>query len=705
MPRAKATIAQLAWNGGINLLAAPNRVGENQARLLQGIDLRSGYALRCLGKSLESSLEVGASMYDNFANEVIDPELWHETDAGSNVSIESTSQGPRLSIAGTGAFDTNGIVAKSNVTTTRTGAFIQIDLTTPAVTTGRFRISLQSGNTALATGAGLELEFDELGNIERLENGVVTDTTQNYAASTTYRIKFVREADLGYKCFISSLSDTTFDNVQLFDTTFAGNDPAFLTLQAHSETWKVRNVVTHEGYKTGAKGPIRACFRWYRVGQDPITIVATDDGLLDFDGTSWKWVRRGYIEDRRWSFVVHRGVVYGANGTDKLQRRSADTWEDVDDAPIGLEHLEVHLERIWGTKDNTVYFSDFINPAVWDQLDDVFDMEAWKGDRLTGIVRIGPTLILFKDNSLWQVLGTLRDNFVLRKIPGAKGCPYPWTIASDGTVIYYMGADGFYRTGGDDSQLISISIWPIFRDGTPELAKIVLGNADGPVATLHDFYYRVCVELGNQATNGFNNVELVFDTIASESGSWTARVNRHLDCYAAFDGHNDDNRLVAGNSNSDGGFYRMDRTFRELRSQFNPVDSTDAQSIDIVTKIITRRDWGDEPVTLNTYHDFRLHYFQNGTIASTVKWFTNRHTDGGTLASIEHTGINSLGGSGFPLSGTLIADRFARGKNNPDQIEAGKHDGEEVWFEISNSSAADWGIMGYEVDFEDLMHR
>lgn len=656
-----------------------------------------------------STVEVGSSIYDDFHNEIIDPVLWHETDSGTNVSVESTSSGPRLTLTGSGAFDANGLVSKSVINTIRTASSIQLDLTTPSVTTGQFRISLQAGNTTLATGSGLELWFDGSANIQRRENGSATDTTFNYAASTKYRIKFIRESDLGYKCYISSLTDSTFDNQLLFDTTFPGNDPAYLALNVHSETWKVNRVVTHEGYISGSKGPIRTIFRWYRTGRDPLTIVATDDGLLDFDGTAWTWKKRGFSLDRRWSFVVHQGVLYGCNGVDSLQRRDndADAWTDVTSAPIGLEHIEVHLERLWGTKDNTVYFSDFINVELWDTLDDVFDMESWKGDRLTNLFRIGPTLILLKDNSIWQLLGTIRENFVLRKIQGAKGCPYPWTAYSDASVIYYMGADGFYRSDGSNaSELLSAAINPLFNEGAPETGEIILGNPDGPVGVWHNFYYRISVQMTTQDTNGFNNYELIYDALAAQGGAWTFRKNRHLDSYAAYDGRGDTNELVAGNSNSDGGFYRLDNSNSEFRSQFNPVDASDSQSISITTRVITRRFFGDDPLSLKSWHNFRLHYFQNGTVASSIKWLTSRHTESGTLTSIPHTGINNLGGSGFPLDGTTyVADKFARSKNNPLQIQAGKQHGEEVWFDISNTDTSGWGIMGFECDFESAPAR
>ena len=163
----------------------------------------------------------------------------------------------------------------------------------------------------------------------------------------------------------------------------------------------------------------------------------------------------------------------------------------------------------------------------------------------------------------------------------------------------------------------------------------------------------------------------------------------------------DDNKLIAGNSNSDGALYLLENTFSEVRIQFNPVDISDSQSITMDRLIRTRRYFGDEPLTMNSWHDIYLHYFENGTASTTFAWSTNRSPAGDSV-SIEHTGQNNLAGSSFPMSGTLLADRFTRGKNSqPQQITTPTYDGEEIFYEMSNNTTADWGIFGFENGFED----
>lgn len=703
MPRIGRFIGQFEWNEGMNLLAAPNRLSKRQARVLRNIDIRSGQPFRSKGKSLfNPAVEVGTQIYDLFMNTDVDVERWRETDlASGSVSIESTTSGPRLSIAGSGTIDETGLVSKQAVGQDRTGAYAQLDLTTPAVTTGAFRVGLYPTSTTLASGDGLEIEFDSSGNINRLEDGVSTDTTQDYVASKKYRIKLIKLA-VGWEARISSLSDTTFDNVQLFTTTFEGNNSTFLGIQATSETWKVNNVLFHEGYANGSKLPVRSTFRFYRVDQPAVTIAATDDALLDVTEDGWSFVRRGYSLDKRWDFTVARGLVYAANGVDDLQRRAAGTWEDVTGAPV-LTYVEEHLERIFGAHENTLYWSDFISHAVWDTLDDVVDMESWKGDKITRLVRVGPILYIFKSRSVWQLLGTVRDNFQLRKLAGAVGCPYPWSIASNGTDVFYRGADGFYRLQRGISSSISIPIQPVFTSGSTDVGLIIQGNENSSVGVVHEFRYRCSVEMTNQNTSGYNNVEWVYDTITAENGAWSFRTNRHIDCYEAYDGHGDTNKLVAGNSNSDGGFYLMENDFRETKSQFNAVDAADSQDINVASLIETRYEWGDDPLTKNDWHDFRLHFFENGvSVVTTVTWHTNRHTDGSTI-SVTHNSVNDLSGTSLDLTapGTLLANFYARGKNLPDQIESGKNDGEEIWFDFENSGTTDWRIFGYEVELED----
>lgn len=723
MPRGKNSIIQFDWRDGMDLLSHPLAISQQGVRVLEHVETRTGFAFKSKGKVLESLHEFGGRWYDQFLNDYIDVGRWLETDAGSNVTIATGSTGNRLQITGNGSTNANGVTSTTIIPQDRTGAYVQLDIISPSTLTSEFRVVFVP-TVALGTGDGLEIQFASGGNINRIEDGVSTDTTQDWAVSTTYRLKVVKESDGGWKASLSTLSATTFDNVQLFDTTFVGNNPAYLALQTITTTtsWQVRNVEYHDGYATGAKAPVRSLYRFYRPNEPTETLVAMDDALLSWDGRDARFEERGLNTTRRFDFTSHRGVAYAANGVDKLRRKAfgAD-WETVDEAPV-VEFIEQHLERIFGASGNTLYWSDFINPLLWDTLDDSVDMDSWKGDSITRLVRIGPVLYIFKARSVWQLLGFTVATFQLLKIPGAKGCPYPWSVASDGVSVIYMGSDGFYRLVGNDITAISgtttvsqsqtlhgsSALAPMFKESAEaDYHRIVLGQRDGPVGVVHDFRYRCSVELTGQATQGINNAELVYDMLSGERGAWSVRPARFIDSYVTYDGEGDRNQLIVGNSNSDGGLYRMEVGYAERQSEFNPVDRSDSQAITIASKIITRRNTGTDGVTNKHWHDFRPHFVPTGNYNMTVKYKTNRSTGGATLTqSLDgeaHLGATAAD-STFTLdaTGTLLEDPFARKKPGPPaSLAHGSNHGEEVWFEFTHTGANDWRLMGYECEFEE----
>ena len=105
-----------------------------------------------------------------------------------------------------------------------------------------------------------------------------------------------------------------------------------------------------------------------------------------------------------------------------------------------------------------VYFSNVKDEITWTSTDFI-DVGKDDGQEITGLVPMLDTLYIFKDDSIYRLSGTNRDDFVLSLMVNGMGCVGGHTIQIIDNRFLFQDTDGFYiYDGGINVRKISTKI-------------------------------------------------------------------------------------------------------------------------------------------------------------------------------------------------------------------------------------------------------
>jgi hypothetical protein len=543
---------QESFEGGMNWIDAPNELQANESRFLLNTDIRRKDLEKAKGQRAFSDVEIGAEFYDKFFTADVDPDKFQGFNAlDSSIAVNDDF---KLAISGPtsgNAWGTVGVVSKREQPNVEL-AYIEFELTTPAALSSltRFRLALGPADNALSTDDGLQLEFDESGDIIEREDAAETDTTVNWALSTTYRIRIEKDT-AGYTSSMTNL--TTADQVatSLFTTTYEGNLPSFAEFQVYGGDWLIDNVVYQPGFGEGvARAPANGIFRYYREEVQNQTIVFAYGRMYRYtDEDGFIIIAEGYDLDARWTARVFNDELICTNGVDRPLIYNGASISQLGSgltaAPVA-PYIEVHLQSIFLLKNNSLYRNTVGNINEWDELDPNEEVDAWNGDTGVGMVKLGSSIYIIKSASVWEVSGTSNSNFVVRRIPGTRGCVAPYSIASNGQFAFWRGPDGVYRFDGLRTTLVSYRIHPAFNKNVHSpFSTTVFSKAEDSVGVIHDYKYRLAVTQHAEPDIEYNNYEYVLDFLTNNGqGGWYARDRRNVLMYSSWDGKDDDNELL-----------------------------------------------------------------------------------------------------------------------------------------------------------------
>lgn len=154
-------------------------------------------------------------------------------------------------------------------------------------------------------------------------------------------------------------------------------------------------------------------------------------------------------------------VLLFTNNTDGMFCLYGDDWS-ISYVPIGITGYKLgaisrHYERIWGTNardasknllPDTLVYSQAYDPFNWTDdaiivADDAgeLDIPTWDGDAFLALKNYGSYLLTFKRSSVWRVLGTNPEDYVIKEQFGG-GLTLENSVAVDGYSVYMMGERG-----------------------------------------------------------------------------------------------------------------------------------------------------------------------------------------------------------------------------------------------------------------------
>jgi hypothetical protein len=240
----------------------------------------------------------------------------------------------------------------------------------------------------------------------------------------------------------------------------------------------------------------------------------------------------------RWEFVqgpegnhgvTDEGPIYGTNGIDDPiywdgTSNSVATWTAYSGASAVTPHpakkctiLLYHLDKVWasGDPDNpgriwstgTNATTKLPDPCNWDT-DFIDDVEPYDGEAITGLGKVGPYLLVFKNRKTYVL--TDPNTAAYRPISTGVGCVANRSIVETIQGTFFLSEDlGVCLTDGSSIRTVSDKIEPLLRE-VAESRPLEIKNA--AACYFEDSYY-----LSIPYEDSKNSITLEYDLA---SGSW-----------------------------------------------------------------------------------------------------------------------------------------------------------------------------------------
>lgn len=177
--------------------------------------------------------------------------------------------------------------------------------------------------------------------------------------------------------------------------------------------------------------------------------------------------------------------------------------------------------RIWLTSGLNICACALGDPSNWEKYEglasDSYRVAVDSPLDFTGMSEFSSNPIIFKEDIIYRIYGTMPSNYSLQKIdaPGVmKGCAR--SIQKINEVLYYKGRSGVYRYAGGVPQCISTEL------GDMSEYKYAVAGAD-------DRYYYLTMQKGSSS----KRITFVYDTL---TGIWQKETALNIVSYAQWGG-------------------------------------------------------------------------------------------------------------------------------------------------------------------------
>lgn len=302
----------------------------------------------------------------------------------------------------------------------------------------------------------------------------------------------------------------------------------------------------NSGIRYYSKGAIRKTFA-FNVGTGTIYHIS-DNGTesvsqANFSNTAipvWETMRISSNDVLYFSEGISTGM-YSHDGN------IGNSWVKETSVALNFVSMVAHLDRLFGVEEDSedLYFSKNLEPTNFTDSTDagVITIGAKRGSKIIGIAILYGTMFIFKQDSIWKLIGRTPSEFEVIEVNPHLGAGARRSIINTDTGLIFLGSDyEFYGFGGtiDSTILLSYNI-AIGGDLTKNLIPIInKTKMASVVGTYHNKIYRCSfVENGQTA----NNIEWCFDTV-NQIDFFTRGFN--ISCYIRWDRFPDANELLTG---------------------------------------------------------------------------------------------------------------------------------------------------------------
>ncbi len=205
-------------------------------------------------------------------------------------------------------------------------------------------------------------------------------------------------------------------------------------------------------------GSTTGMYQYNLADGDSFLIVTGGDKIYkydDFDGTPDDITGGVTIASNSsvlFDFTTANDVLLATNQTNPVKTwdGGAGTVSDLAAAPQG-KYIEFHKNIVFiantSANPSRIQFSNIADEETWTSTDWI-DISANDGTEITGLVVLLDTLYIFKNDSIYRLSGTNRDEFSLARMVTDVGCISNGSIQVINNKIIFQARDGFYLYDG-----------------------------------------------------------------------------------------------------------------------------------------------------------------------------------------------------------------------------------------------------------------
>lgn len=339
------------------------------------------------------------------------------------------------------------------------------------------------------------------------------------------------------------------------------SDVLNLYLDRRTNVWRKRNGYARVNSSALSAGGIRGIWRHY--GSTKYLLVANgadiyrDDGSL---GATFTSIQGSLANDVDVFFAAMEisGTLnsFACNGNNQNVKKwsGSGAMSDLGGSPPKARAILVHKNFVWlahATTAQRVVYSDTADPETY-PANNFFNLKTPGAGLVMGFAIHQDALIVFKEDSIWRIVGSSNDDFRLEIITASRGCASQRSIVATDDEVFFLGTDRMlYRLQGN-------TIDPIGLDIKPTLDDIPAAALATTAAAYYNGYY---LFLFRRSAGTTNDRVLVYDAFRSPR-VWAGLYDWPLNCAIVFGGTGDTGQLYAGQS-SNGFALQLDTTSKD----------------------------------------------------------------------------------------------------------------------------------------------
>lgn len=248
---------------------------------------------------------------------------------------------------------------------------------------------------------------------------------------------------------------------------------------------KPGSVITANGYvKVGqipSGNPVSFCINYFKTSSGIQTVVVSDGSTVwtTLDFQNYTPIIVGLSSSFQLRGLVIRDKLWLTNGSDAVRTFDGtvvvvlDGTAGTPNVPRG-RYIAYHDERVWlfhvSSARSAVYFSSLTdsaaniiapdNVSAWDTTDNFLQISEGDADFGTGMIIYRGYLFLFKQYSIWRLVGYDEYTYSRVKTRSSTGTRFNESVQILDSLVHLIGVDGIYVFDGEESSRISDIIDP-----------------------------------------------------------------------------------------------------------------------------------------------------------------------------------------------------------------------------------------------------